>query len=353
MRKVLKQLTYSAVIGCSIFIGSMTANAVTKSTITGANAKSITLGTSFNPKTNVKAYDSKGKNITKNIKITGTANTNKKGVYYYTYKVNTTTKKTITIKRKITVKAKSYTLKKKTRQFDVKNGYGRHSNLSAGKKISLIEKSTSNWYKTSNGYWVKDGFIGDYIYIGTKKKLYSSSKATSSSKYAKYGIQKVTGSSKTKKRIKTAAGWISSPSFVDDYESKGVTKQQQEIVAIVNKERKANGLKAVVLDSTLSKLAIIRSQDMVDYQYFSHISPNYAEFYQLVQQINYGYWTLGENIAAGGSSAQQYMTMWMNSSGHRANILNANYERIGVGVVKNTKTGFYSSVATQIFAKKY
>lgn len=350
MKKVLCGMVYSVLILGSLVVWNLQAQATAKkAAIKGATATTISIGTSFNPKTKVTATDAKGKNITKNLKITGSANTNKKGTYYYTYKVKLSTKQTLTVKRKITVKAKSYILKNKTRQFDYKNGFGRHSLLSKGKKISFVEKSSASWYKTSTGYWVKDGFSGDYIYIAPKEKLYSTSTATSTKKYATAGIAKVV--STTKSRVKLSTGWINKPQFVDNYATKGIVAQQTEILKIVNKERAKVGAKALVLDATLSKLAIIRSTDMVSQHYFAHESPSYGSFMNLVQQINYNYWMLGENIAAGANSGEQYMTMWMNSQGHRNNILNSTYTKIGIGVVKNTSTGFYSSVATQIFAR--
>lgn len=352
MIKVLKHLAYVLVFSLIFAGGANLATAATKPAIKGATAKTITVGTSFNPKTKVTAVNSSGKSITKNIKITGKANTNKRGTYYYTYKVKVSSSKTLTVKRKITVKAKSYTFKKDSRQFDIKGGYGRGSVLKKGTKVSLYEKSSAGWYKTSKGKWIKSGFKGDYIYVGTKKKLYSKSSSTKTSKYAPYGIAKVLGTSKKHKKIQTKQGWISSPEFVDNYASVGEEDQQEVILKRMNKERKAAGKKALVLDETLSKIAIIRSKEMIDYKYFSHNSPNYGPFNNLIVQANYGYWGAGENIAAGGRSGEQYMTMWMNSSGHKANILNGNYDRVGIGVVKNPKTGFYSSVATQIFVSK-
>lgn len=352
MIKVLKHLTYVGVFVLIFAIGDKQVTAATKAEIKGATSKTITVGTSFNPKTKVTALSSSGKNITKNIKITGKANVNKRGTYYYTYKVKVSSSKTLTVKRKITVKAKSYTFKKDSRQFDVKGGYGRGKVLKAGTKVSLYEKSTAGWYKTSTSKWIKNGFKGDYIYVGTKKKLYSKSSTTKTSKYAPYGIAKVLGTSMKHKKIKVKHGWVYSPEFVDNYATLGEEDQQKVILKIVNKERKAAGKKALVLDDTLSKIAIIRSKEMIDYKYFSHVSPNYGAFNNLIVQANYGYWGAGENIAAGGGSGQHYMTMWMNSSGHKANILNSGYDRIGIGVVKNPKTGFYSSVATQIFVSK-
>lgn len=352
MKKVLKHMTWAILLVSSILLVEMDSKAATKAQIKGAKATSVTLGTNFDAKKGVTATDSKGKSVTKKIVVTGNANTNKKGTYYYTYKVKVSSKQTLTVKRKVTVKAKSYTVSKTTRQFDEPKGIGRHAALKKGTKVSLIQKGSAGWYKTSKNYWIKSGFVGDYIYVGKKEKLYASSTSKSTSKYAAYGIHKVTTSSTKANRIKIASGWMANPAFVDDYATKGDEKQQAEILKLVNKERAKHQLKPVVLDETLSKIAIIRSTDMIDGKYFSHTSPKYGPFYTLVQQSNYPYWALGENIAAGASSGSQYMQMWMNSSGHRANILNARYNRIGIGVVKNSKNDFYHSVATQVFAQK-
>lgn len=352
MKIVVKSLmgivaTVGLLVGGSTFV-----SAANKAEIKGATTKSITLGTSFNAKTKVTAVDSNGRSITKNIKTTGTVNSNKKGVYYVTYKVKASSSKTLTVKRKVIVNAKSYKIKTPTRQFQAKDGFGRKAVYKIGSNLSLIQKSSGGWYKTSKGYWIKAGFVGDFIYVGKKQKVYKYSTSTTSSKYASYGISAVTGSSVAKKRIKTKDGWISNPVYVDSYASKGIKDQQTAILNLVNKERKAAGVNPLKLDTKLSLYAVIRSSDMVENRYFSHTSPTYGSYSNLVNHSGYDYLMTGENIAAGGNSAQQYMTMWMNSSGHRENILRSGYDSIGIGVVKNTKSGFYSSVATQIFGLK-
>ncbi|MBQ0138038.1 MAG: DUF5011 domain-containing protein [Kurthia sp.] len=352
MNKVMKKWMYIFVLLLGGFTMAPDAQAASKAMFKGVGATTVTLGATFNPKLKVSVVDAKGKKLTKKLNVTGTVNSNKKGTYYITYKVNVSAKQTLTAKRKITVKAKSYKLKAVTRQFDAKSGMGRHNQLKAGTKLSLIQKATGGWYKTSTSYWIKDGFLGDYVYIAPKQKLFPTATTKVSKKNAPTGIAKVMSTATKKSRVKISSGWIEKPQFVDDYATKGITAQQKELLKLVNSEREKVGVKPLVLDQTLSKLAIIRSSDMISQTYFEHSSPSYGSFSNLVHQINYSYWMLGENIAAGGTSAQQYMKMWMNSEGHRNNILNANYTRIGIGVVKNIKTGFYSSVATQIFAKK-
>lgn len=110
---------------------------------------------------------------------------------------------------------------------------------------------------------------------------------------------------------------------------------EQEVVELTNKERAKQGLKALSVDSKLSKSARAKSQDMKDKNYFSHTSPTYGSPFDQMKQFGITYKTAGENIAQGQRSPQEVVTAWMNSEGHRANILNKNYTHIGVGYVKS------------------
>ncbi|MEI4789977.1 CAP domain-containing protein [Bacillus sp. FJAT-53060] len=110
---------------------------------------------------------------------------------------------------------------------------------------------------------------------------------------------------------------------------------EKEVVELTNKERAKQGLKALSVDTKLSKSARAKSQDMKDKNYFSHTSPTYGSPFDQMKQFGITYKTAGENIAQGQRSPQEVMTAWMNSEGHRANILNKNYTHIGVGYVKD------------------
>ena len=111
------------------------------------------------------------------------------------------------------------------------------------------------------------------------------------------------------------------------------TAVQKEVLALVNEQRAAAGVAALVLDTKLSEVATAKAQDMYDNNYFSHTSPTYGSPFDMLKTFGVSYRTAGENIAYGQQSAQQVMTDWMNSSGHRANILNASYTKLGVGYV--------------------
>ena len=80
-------------------------------------------------------------------------------------------------------------------------------------------------------------------------------------------------------------------------------------------------------------MARYKSQDMLDNRYFSHNSPTYGTPFQMIKAFGLSYRTAGEKIAKGYPSPQAVVNGWMNSSGHRANILNASYTQIGVGYV--------------------
>lgn len=108
---------------------------------------------------------------------------------------------------------------------------------------------------------------------------------------------------------------------------------EEQVVALVNEQRAANGLAPLTLSQTLSNAARAKSQDMHDNNYFSHTSPTYGSPFEMLSTFGISYRTAGENIAMGYATPEAVMNGWMNSAGHRANILNANYTQIGVGYV--------------------
>ena len=115
--------------------------------------------------------------------------------------------------------------------------------------------------------------------------------------------------------------------------SSSVTAFENEVIRLVNEIRVQNGLQALSADWELSRVARYKSQDMVDNRYFSHTSPTYGTPFQMIRAFGLSYRSAGENIAYGYAAPQAVVNAWMNSSGHRANILNASYTRIGVGYV--------------------
>lgn len=124
-----------------------------------------------------------------------------------------------------------------------------------------------------------------------------------------------------------------------------LSADEKEVFDLINKQRTNNGLKALKIDSEVQRVAKIKAQDMVDNNYFAHESPTYGTPFNMLKSFKISYKTAGENIA-GNSSNSGAVTAWMNSSGHKANILNGNYNYTGIGVVSSSK---YGKVYVQMF----
>lgn len=106
-----------------------------------------------------------------------------------------------------------------------------------------------------------------------------------------------------------------------------------EVVDLINDIRRENGLRELSVNTELSRVARIKSQDMHDKRYFSHTSPTYGSPFDMMTAFGIRYRTAGENIAMGYRTPAQVVDGWMNSPGHRANILNGSFTQIGMGYV--------------------
>ena len=113
--------------------------------------------------------------------------------------------------------------------------------------------------------------------------------------------------------------------------SQAVRAYEQEVVRLVNAQRAQNGLKPLAENWELSRVARYKSADMASRRYFSHESPTYGSPYQMMRNFGISFRSAGENIAYGQRTPAAVVAAWMNSSGHRANILNSSYTQIGVG----------------------
>ena len=103
------------------------------------------------------------------------------------------------------------------------------------------------------------------------------------------------------------------------------------MIRLVNQVRAENGLKALSPNWELSRVARYKSEDMARNGYFSHTSPTYGTPFQMIRAFGLSFRSAGENIAYGQRTPAAVVDAWMNSSGHRANILSASYTQIGVG----------------------
>lgn len=123
---------------------------------------------------------------------------------------------------------------------------------------------------------------------------------------------------------------------------------EREVIRLVNVERAKVGLKPLSENVKLSKVARIKSQDMINKKYFSHYSPTYGSPFDMMKKFGIRFRAAGENIAMGQKTPKEVMNAWMNSAGHRRNILNPNFTQIGVGVAKDSKGRLYW---TQMFIR--
>ncbi len=125
------------------------------------------------------------------------------------------------------------------------------------------------------------------------------------------------------------------PSKPDTSVDSSVSDYEKEVVELVNEIRKEYGLSELKINTELCAVARAKSQDMKDNNYFSHTSPTYGSPFDMMKTFGISYRTAGENIAMGYSTPEAVVNGWMNSEGHRANILNASYKEIGMGYVSN------------------
>lgn len=131
------------------------------------------------------------------------------------------------------------------------------------------------------------------------------------------------------------------------------TLTREGVIADTNAARAANGnLPPLAENATLDEVATIRLNDMFAKQYFSHYSPSSSSALTVASSVGYDYLELGENLALGNFAGDQgVVTAWMNSPGHRANILDMKYTQIGVAVGDGNFQGNNDWIAVQVFGR--
>ena len=182
----------------------------------------------------------------------------------------------------------------------------------------------SNWYylDAASGY-MRTGWVlvdGGWYYLDAVRGGAMASNTTVEGKYT----------------VDASGRWVSNSSseanndFISDYE--------REVVRLVNIERNNRGLSSLTISDKLSKAADVRAVEIVDK--FDHERPNGSRASTAAKEVGYNYTTFGENIAAGYPNPQEVVEGWMNSEGHRNNILNAAYTQIGVGCFEKTDSEY-------------
>lgn len=111
------------------------------------------------------------------------------------------------------------------------------------------------------------------------------------------------------------------------------------VIKYINDQRAANGLPALTKNTKLMDISQRKSDEMVEDNYFLHTSPTYGTPFDMMKNFGITYQTAGENLA-GNSTMKAAVDSWMNSEGHRKNVLSSSYNQVGVGVTKSDKYGY-------------
>jgi uncharacterized YkwD family protein len=127
-----------------------------------------------------------------------------------------------------------------------------------------------------------------------------------------------------------------------------LSAEEARMLQLVNEERAKAGVAPLTIDPALVKAARLKSQDMIDKNYFDHISPTYGDSFKMMKTMGIQFGYAGENLAGNPSVENAHETL-MASPGHRKNILNPNYTHIGIGIVEG---GPYGKMYTQLFISK-
>jgi uncharacterized protein YkwD len=109
---------------------------------------------------------------------------------------------------------------------------------------------------------------------------------------------------------------------------------EDKILELMNEKRVAAGLKPLISDNTLLQVARYKSNHMIQYNYFDHSTPQGTKYTDWLKAVGYQYTTAGENIAYNTYDAVELFNQWWNSTGHRANMMNASYTKVGIGVIQ-------------------
>lgn len=117
--------------------------------------------------------------------------------------------------------------------------------------------------------------------------------------------------------------------------TQGIGSIAKQVIDLTNAQRRQNGLPDLKADTQLTGVAQKKSEDMQQKHYFSHTSPTYGSPFDMMRDFGVTYKSAGENIAQGQPTPQEVVQAWMNSEGHRKNILSNNFTHIGIGYEQN------------------
>lgn len=146
----------------------------------------------------------------------------------------------------------------------------------------------------------------------------------------------------TTKKTSTTTNSTNTNSQDNAVSNGNINSYEQEVCNLVNKYRAENGLNSLTLATDVSKMAELKAEDMATNNYFDHTSPTYGDPFEMLKSLGIEYQSAGENIAKGQKTPAKVMNAWMNSAGHKANILDSTFTEIGVGYVLKSGTTYWT-----------
>lgn len=141
---------------------------------------------------------------------------------------------------------------------------------------------------------------------------------------------------------------VSNTETIENISSLNLTEDENELLNLINAERERNNLSAFKIDESLQNVARLKAQDLVENNYFSHISPTYGTPFEMLRNNQISYKTASENIA-GNPSISGALNSWLNSDSHKKNILSNDYNYTGLAVVDSIA---YGKIIVQLFVGK-
>ncbi|MFD3257841.1 CAP domain-containing protein [Paenibacillus lentus] len=210
--------------------------------------------------------------------------------------------------------------------------------LPSGAKAEAASTPASDWQKQVQQIWLKWSWNGSFDNV---KWYIPSLPAPGKQTETPQVPQKETPTAPSQKpttpsqKPSTGNGTTTAPTTPskDNNSTAGQTDAASfaaQVVDLVNKERSKAGLKPLATQADLTKVAAAKAADMRQNGYFDHQSPTYGSPFDMMKQFGVTYRYAGENIAKGQRTPAEVMNAWMNSEGHRQNIMNANFTNIGV-----------------------
>ena len=136
------------------------------------------------------------------------------------------------------------------------------------------------------------------------------------------------------------------PKLPENYSISVQTGAENKILELMNQKRTEAGLQPLTMENTLLQVARYKSNHMIQYNYFDHTTPDGDKWTSWLEVIGYSYTSTGENIAYNTYDSVELFNQWWNSPGHKANMMNASYNKVGIGVI----TGNGKHMGTQEFS---